>query len=109
MDYIQQQVNEIDQRINEAKLLLEDPQLSDLAATEIEELEQQKKDLIDSSSTPLENNGSEKEYEDEVNPNIAILEIRSAAGGDEAGLFATDLLRMYIRYAQNQGFKIEEL
>jgi peptide chain release factor 1 len=33
-----------------------------------------------------------------INPNVAILEIRSAAGGDEAGLFAGDLLRMYTRY-----------
>ncbi|MCL4365818.1 PCRF domain-containing protein, partial [Patescibacteria group bacterium] len=44
-----------------------------------------------------------------VNPNIAILEIRSAAGGDEAGLFAGDLTRMYTRFAQKQSWKIEEL
>lgn len=43
----------------------------------------------------------------EVDPNKAILEIRAGTGGDEAGLFAADLLKMYTRYAQNMGFKIE--
>lgn len=38
-----------------------------------------------------------------------ILEIRSAAGGDEAGIFAGDLLRMYTKFAQNKGWKVEEL
>src|SRR3982750_1846861 len=47
--------------------------------------------------------------EDEVNPNIAIMEIRSAAGGDEAGLFAGDLYRMYLRYAEKKGWRVEEL
>ncbi|EKD85122.1 MAG: hypothetical protein ACD_38C00078G0001 [uncultured bacterium] len=37
------------------------------------------------------------------------MEVRSAAGGDEAGIFAGDLLRMYTRFVQNQGWKIEEL
>ena len=43
------------------------------------------------------------------NPNVAILEIRSAAGGDEAGLFAGDLLRMYLRFAEKNKWNMEEL
>ncbi|MGQ0701704.1 MAG: peptide chain release factor 1 [Gemmatimonadales bacterium] len=39
----------------------------------------------------------------------AILEIRAGTGGDEAALFAGDLLRMYIRFAERQGLKIETL
>ena len=39
----------------------------------------------------------------------AIVEIRAGAGGDEAGLFASDLYRMYHRFAERQGFKTEEL
>ena len=39
----------------------------------------------------------------------AILEIRAGTGGDEAGLFAADLYRMYIRFAQKQGWKAREL
>src|SRR5262245_14808356 len=38
-----------------------------------------------------------------------ILEIRAGAGGDEAGLFAADLLRMYSKYAEARGWKIEPL
>ena len=36
----------------------------------------------------------------------AIIEVRAGAGGDEAGLFASDLMRMYMRYAENNNFKI---
>ena len=36
----------------------------------------------------------------------AIIEVRAGAGGDEAGLFASDLMRMYMRYAENNKFKI---
>ena len=36
-----------------------------------------------------------------------IVEIRAAAGGDEAAIFAGDLLRMYTKYAESQNFKTE--
>ena len=36
-----------------------------------------------------------------------IMEIRGAAGGDEASLFAADLYGMYLRYAEKQGWKVE--
>jgi len=107
-DYLEQQINNLDQKINESKKLLNDPEMADLATVEIEELEKQKEELQQSASTPMQESDDE-EYEDDYNPNIAILEIRSAAGGDEAGLFAGDLLNMYTRYSQNQGWKIEEL
>ena len=38
-----------------------------------------------------------------------IVEIRGAAGGDEANIFAGDLYDMYVRYAENQGIKVEAL
>lgn len=106
-DYLEEQLKEIDQKITEVKQLLNDPQLAELAKMEISDLEKQKEELQASAATPME---SEEEYEsDSVNPNIAIIEVRSAAGGDEAGLFAGDLLRMYARFAQNQSWKTEEL
>lgn len=108
-NYLKQQLDEINQRIEEVKLLLEDPELADLAKVEIEELQKQKQELESSASIPMTSEISEETTDGEVNPNIAILEIRSAAGGDEAGLFAGDLLRMYTRFAQNQGWKVEEL
>ncbi len=109
-NYLEQQITELDRRIDETRQLLSDPQLADLAALEIADLEKQKEELQASAASPMV---SENESEDhdgtEVNPNIAILEIRSAAGGDEAGLFAQDLLRMYERYAQSERWHLEEL
>lgn len=44
-----------------------------------------------------------------MNPNTVILEIRPAAGGDEAKIWAEDLLRMYTRFALSQNWKVEPL
>jgi len=98
MDYIQQQLQEIDHKIEDLKPLLEDPELAELARLEIEELKKQRVELSPKTKT-----------DDPLDHNVAILEIRSAAGGDEAGLFADDLLRMYSRYAESKKWTIEEL
>lgn len=42
-----------------------------------------------------------------MNNNLALLEIRGAAGGDEAKIWADDLLRMYLRFGEKQGWKIQ--
>lgn len=109
-NYLEEQINDIDKRIAANKELLEDPELKDLALAEIEELERQKQELVESAATPMsepdESNDSE---ESDVNPNVAIMEIRAAAGGDEAGLFAGDLLRMYLRFAEENKWMVEEL
>ena len=67
----------------------------------------------DIDATFLENRMTEfessEEFDESINANAAIMEIRSAAGGDEAGLFAGDLLRMYLRYSESKGWKAEEL
>lgn len=111
MDYIQKQLAQIDQKIEELKLLLNDPELSELASQEITELEKQKEELQESASTPMVDTAKNPQPEagDPLNHNVAILEIRSAAGGDEAGLFAGDLLRMYSRYAESKKWTLEEL
>jgi len=54
-------------------------------------------------STDQENSSDSK-----INPNIAILEVRSGTGGDEAGLFAFDLYRMYLRFFEQSGWKFED-
>jgi len=112
-DYLKQQLTEIDKRIEEVKQLTQDPQMAELAKAEIADLEAQKAELEQSASTPMtqtsDSSDASETSDTSINPNIAILEIRSAAGGDEAGLFASELLRMYTRYAQNKGWKLEEL
>ncbi len=111
-DYLKQQLDELNKRIEENKTLLTDPELALLAQAEIEELEKQKTELEQSASTPMESqveDYEDQEDDDGINPNVAILEIRSAAGGNEAGLFASDLLRMYTRYAETKKWRVEEL
>jgi peptide chain release factor 1 len=76
----------------------DDPELRDLAKVEAPELEGKKEKaeaLIRQLLIP-------KDPQDEKN---AILEIRAGTGGDEASLFAGDLLRMYIRYCERRGWK----
>ena len=109
MDYIQQQIDQINKRIEEVKPLLTDPEMAGLAAEEIKELEGQKEALESTPDTTSTSEESKPTSEVNLNPDVAILEIRSAAGGDEAGIFAGDLLRMYTRFAQNNGWKMEEL
>ena len=111
-DYIKRQIAEIDEKIQENKTLLSDPELEGLAMAEIQRLEKEKQELEKSAKIPMDKDTSGVDYIDTSgtsNSNVAILEIRSAAGGDEAGIFAGDLLRMYTRYTQNKSWKIEEL
>lgn len=88
--------------IEAAKEMLKDKELSDFAKEEISNLEVEKKQL-------------EKELEilllphDPNDEKNVIVEIRGAAGGDEANIFAGDLFDMYQKYAQTQGWKIEIL
>lgn len=107
-NYLEQQLQQIDSRIEEAKKLLCDPELKNLAQMEITELEKQKQELQESAASTV-GSGDDDSFDEEVNPNVAILEIRAAAGGDEAGLFAADLLRMYSRLSETEGWKTEEL
>ncbi|MFH0936960.1 MAG: PCRF domain-containing protein [Candidatus Daviesbacteria bacterium] len=108
-DFLQQQTRVIDQRINQAKKLLNDPELGDLAKVEIEELEKQKEELKSSAISSQSSDSLTANSEASLKTDSCILEIRSAAGGDEAGLFAMELLRMYTRFVQSMNWNIEEL
>lgn len=77
-----------------------DPEMADLARMEITELEQQ----ISIFDNALEEALLPRDPDEAKN---AILEIRAGTGGDEAELFASDLLRMYTRYAERKNWKIE--
>jgi len=85
-----------------AKDMLKDAELQEMAREELESLEVQKKEL----EAKLEILLIPKDPNDGKN---VIVEIRGAAGGDEANIFAGDLFRMYSRYAEKQGFKLEIL
>jgi peptide chain release factor 1 len=82
--------------------LLADPEMAELAKGNKEELETKIPQLI----AQLEDLTLPKLDNDENN---AIFEIRAGTGGTEASLFAEEIYRMYLRYATEQGFKIESL
>lgn len=110
-DYLKTQLELLDQKIAEARQVLDDPILGSLAREDIAELESQKIELEKSASTQMHET-TQSDSSDQVleyNPNVATIEIRAAAGGDEAGLFAGDLLRMYLRFAENKGWRVEFL
>ena len=78
----------------------EDKELTELAQLELEELKSQKTELEEKIKVLL----IPKDPQDDQD---VILEIRAGTGGDEAGLFAADLLRMYTRYVELKGWKLE--
>ena len=88
--------------IEEAKELLKenDPEIKEMAELELSELEE-KKPLIE------EKLHLELIHKDPNDNKNVIVEIRGAAGGDEGNIFAGDLYRMYVKYAESQGWKIE--
>ncbi|MDR2422734.1 MAG: PCRF domain-containing protein [Deltaproteobacteria bacterium] len=87
-----------------AKLLLMDqnPEIRELASLEIPDLELRKKSLEEELKILL----LPKDPNDAKN---TVVEIRAGAGGEEAALFANDLFRMYLRYAESRGWKTELL
>ncbi len=76
----------------------EDLELNSLAEAEILHLQERKKIIERELESLLKNNSQEKAQS-------AIIEIRAGTGGEEASLFATDLYRMYSKYAQKQGWQ----
>lgn len=94
----------ISSQIEDASILCNDadPDIKRMAELELQELEQQKKDLEQRIKILL----LPKDPRDEKN---IILEIRAGTGGDEAALFVADLFRMYSRYAERNRWKMEIL
>ena len=86
----------------DASVLLEDPEMRELAEAELREL----KDRIPALEHEIQLALLPK---DEADARSAILEIRPAAGGDEAGLFAAQLFTMYGKYAEGRGWRFEIL
>ena len=83
-----------------ALLLEDDKEIKEMAKMEIEELEPKIEEYLEKLEILL----IPKDPNDSHN---AIVEIRGAAGGDEGNIFAGDLYRMYSKFAESQGWKIE--
>lgn len=97
------ELEKAEQELAETRELLEtekDHAVRDMAREELHSLEQKVEDLTSALRVLL----IPKDPMDEKN---AIMEIRAGTGGDEAGLFAADLFRMYSRYAEKKRWKVE--
>ncbi|MGQ9606501.1 MAG: peptide chain release factor 1 [Thermogutta sp.] len=96
---------QISQQILEARELAEesaDPELRELAESELEQLRREREELWD-ELLALTVGG------DDAERTRCIMEIRAGTGGEEAALFARDLFEMYRRYAEQKGWKLEIL
>ena len=97
-----QEYKKVLENIKDAKELMKDPEMSEFAREEYNLNEEKRKKMESDFEIMLlpkdPNDGKD-----------VIVEIRGAAGGDEANIFAGDLYRMYSYYAESQGWKIEEL
>ena len=85
-----------------AEDMLSDPEMAELAEAEIESLREKLPGLEEALRLALL-------PKDAADDRAAIVEIRPGTGGDEAALFAGDLFRMYQRYAESQGWKVDIL
>ena len=90
------------ENVEQAKEMLEDPDLRDMAKEELSELEPEQEALERELQLLL----LPKDPNDDRN---VIVEIRAGTGGEEAALFASELARMYTHYADARGWKTEEL
>lgn len=101
-----QELQQTEKEIQDLKLLIDDPEtpsdLREMAEMEFEELKKKEPELNQEIQILL----LPKDPIDEKN---AILEVRAGTGGEEAGLFAAELFRMYQRYAEVKGWKFEVL
>lgn len=88
------------EQIDENKQLLDDDELGDLAKDELKTLEPRVGELEEEIKLLL----LPTDPNDERN---IFLEIRAGTGGDEAAIFAADLFKSYLRYAENRGWKVE--
>ncbi|WJE55339.1 peptide chain release factor 1 [Bacillus cereus] len=100
---VYREYKDVREQLRDAKAMLEDKldaDMREMVKEEVSELEKQEKELSERLKILL----VPKDPNDDKN---VIVEVRGAAGGDEAALFAGDLYRMYSRYAEVQGWKTE--
>jgi peptide chain release factor 1 len=97
-----EQLLELDRRIEEAGQLMQesDPEIREMARAELEECGPQREALLEHIQHLL----IPRDPDDDHN---VIMEIRGGVGGDEGNIFAGDLYRMYTRYAEAQGWKVQ--
>ena len=97
---LNKKIEQLKRNLSEAEELVNDPELGEVAKDDIEQI----KTELTSDQERLEELLIPRNPEDDK---PAIMEIRAGAGGDEASLFAGELERMYMKYAERHGLKFE--
>ena len=100
LNEIAEHFEKLESELAGAEEMLADPDMAELAHAEIEDLNQKIDECVREARIAL----LPKDPDDQKN---AVLEVRAGAGGDEAGLFGAELLRMYMHYADRRGWKAE--
>ncbi|MCE9541436.1 PCRF domain-containing protein [Candidatus Kaiserbacteria bacterium] len=104
VSYLVVEWNRLTQAEKDATELMEvDPAMKELAEKELSDIEVQKDALMKQMESII-GNPNEREW-----PNEIVLEVRAGVGGEEATLFAGELASMYLRYAENKGWKWKSL
>ncbi|MBQ6222012.1 MAG: peptide chain release factor 1 [Solobacterium sp.] len=97
-------LSSLDSRIEQAEEMMKesDPELKEMAAIELEECVPEREVLLEKIQRLLIPRDPDDDHD-------VIMEIRGGAGGDEGNIFAGDLYRMYTRYAETRGWKVQVL
>lgn len=101
------QITYLDSKIRETEELLDDPEIAPMAQEELDVLKKEKAQLQEQLDEIASNGNSGDNMQ--LNDKNIMLEVKGAAGGDEAKIWARELLRMYMRYAERKGLKFEML
>ena len=98
------QLEQLDSRIEQAEEMLhdDDAELKEMAKMELEECEPQREELLEHIQKLLIPRDPDVDHD-------VIMEIRGGAGGDEGNIFAGDLYRMYTKYAESMGWKVQTM
>lgn len=102
----QAQLDTLQSQIEETKALLADPDMAALAEEELARLQSEFAQLESASEQLSQDRQPVQDASETGKKGNCTLEIRSGAGGDEAKIWAHDLERMYVRYAEVKGFSI---
>ncbi|HNQ16791.1 MAG TPA: PCRF domain-containing protein [Candidatus Woesebacteria bacterium] len=105
MNPYQAQIDQLQVKLEAAKALAADPEYADLARAEIIELRTQIELLTQAASQLSENQTTDVEVDSTQKTNCT-MEFRPGTGGDEAKIWASDLLRMYVRYLETTKFRV---
>jgi peptide chain release factor 1 len=103
-DYRKALIESIDAKIKDTSSLLTDPAFKEMAEEEINELNKQRDQIMGNYESE-----SESADDDSIDSRNVILQVSGAAGGEEAKLWGDELLRMYLRFAERVGLKIEQV